>query len=108
MLFSSINSMSDIFNGYIVAPPGTTKGGKKSKSPSNKSKKITVDELIFILIKKFKKDFNRKMKKGGDADDANQAATADVATRVIPDMGDLSFNKTLDLDQMNTFERETF
>ena len=104
MLFSSINSISDIFNGYVNMQPATITGGKKSKSSSNKSKKITVENLIFLLIKKYKKDFNKRMKKGGNA---NQASV-DVATRTIPDMGDLSFNKTLDLDQMNTFERETF
>ena len=108
MLFNgSINSVSDIIDKYVYSPSNnTTTGGGKSKSGSGslskRDKKITVDEMIFKLIKKFKKDFNKKVKKYGGDDSLSGPA------RMILPMGDLNYNKSYELGTYNEYERDGF
>jgi len=71
---------------------------------SKTDKKIKVDEMIFKLIKKFKKDFNKRMKqyKGGYVD-----VYTPTQSKIILPMGDLTF-KNFELEPYNQYERESF
>lgn len=96
MIFNQINSLSDLLKDY-TSPVKT--GGSKSKNTKKK-----VDEMIFKLIKKFKKDFNMRMKKynGGFNNEYSLSQS-----RIILPMGDLTF-KNYELQSYNQYEREGF
>ena len=104
MIFNQINSLSDLLKDYTI--PVKTGGGKSKSSSllSKTDKKIKVDEMIFKLIKKFKKDFNKRMKqyKGGYVD-----TFIPTQSRMILPMGDLTFNK-FELESYNQYERDVF
>lgn len=103
MIFNQINSISDLLKDYTM--PVKIGGGKmKTGSLSKTDKKIKVDEMIFKLIKKFKKDFNKKMKtyKGGYID-----TYVPTQSKIILPMGDLTF-KNFELNTYNEYERDVF
>lgn len=105
MIFNQINSLSDLLSEYS---PSSKNGGGKSKSSSlvsKQNKKIKVDEMIFKLIKKFKKDFNKKIKnyKGGYVD-----TFSSEQQRIILPMGDLNYSKSFELNTFNEYERDGF
>lgn len=104
MIFNQINSLSDLLKDYTnISKSGGSKSKSRSNSLSKNTKKIKVDEMIFKLIKKFKKDFNIKMKyKGGYVDEYSSSQS-----RVTLPMGDLTF-KNYELQTYNQYEREGF